>query len=237
MFEDFDQSATSVRARKQFQRSLFAAAVLCVTSSAAIVAASKSITKVVEDEPLIAVQLPPSLATTAIEPAPPPPTIEVKDRLKPPIKKRTPRTPKAVPVDKPAESDVPLIASAGGSGEGPVDGTGIGIASVRVEPPPPPPPQQPPEKLVRPIVIHTDDRPRYPLAARRKGIEGIVVVAFDVLEDGRVANMRVVSGPKELHAAVLEAASFWRFKPARRGGKPVRYPMTKAVIFRLEEAG
>jgi protein TonB len=81
-----------------------------------------------------------------------------------------------------------------------------------------------------------NDKPRYSASARRKGIEGTVIVAFDVLEDGSVANVQVVSGPDELRDSVLRAALQWRFQPARRGNKPVRYRKQMPVTFRLDDA-
>jgi protein TonB len=80
------------------------------------------------------------------------------------------------------------------------------------------------------------EKPRYSASARRKGIEGTVVVAFDVLEDGSVANPQVVSGPEELRECVLRAAPSWHFRPAHRGDKVVRYRMQMPVVFRLEDA-
>jgi protein TonB len=79
-------------------------------------------------------------------------------------------------------------------------------------------------------------QPRYPANARRKGIEGVVVVSFEVLESGATANARIVSGPKELHEPVLETVAQWRFTPARRGSVKVRFKITRPIRFRLEDA-
>jgi len=81
------------------------------------------------------------------------------------------------------------------------------------------------------------DRLKYPPAAQRKGIEGTVIVMFDLTEQGTVSNAHIVSGPAELHETVLRAAESWRFTPAMQDGKPIRYKgMTKRVVFRLEDA-
>ena len=91
------------------------------------------------------------------------------------------------------------------------------------------------EPLIPPAALGAASiAPKYPVTAQRKGIEGTVVVTFDVLEDGSVTNVRTVSGPPELFESVIRAVDSWRFKPALRGGKPVRYSMTKSVTFRLE---
>jgi protein TonB len=138
--------------------------------------------------------------------------------------------------EKLKESDKAL-AAAGETGptdgflNGTPGGTGTGIAAA--PPPPPPPPKV--EPLVAPVEMGHFERPRYPAAARRKGIEGTVVVAFDVLEDGSVANPRIVSGPAELQEFVLRMVLSWHFSPARRGTERVRFPMKKPIVFRLED--
>jgi protein TonB len=89
------------------------------------------------------------------------------------------------------------------------------------------------------VQIGADDpryKPKYSASARRKGIEGTVVVTFEVLENGTAANPQVVSGPEELRDCVLRAVPTWRFEPAHRGDKKVRFRMRKAVVFRLEDA-
>jgi protein TonB len=82
----------------------------------------------------------------------------------------------------------------------------------------------------------SNEEPRYPASARRKGIEGVVVVSFDVLEDGRVANPKIVSGPPELHEIVLKTVMEWRYKAAHRGAKAERQRVTRQIRFRLEDA-
>jgi protein TonB len=102
-------------------------------------------------------------------------------------------------------------------------------------PPPPPPPK--PEKLTLPVPMsNTDKAPNYPKSAQRKGIEGVVTVVFDVLENGTCANAKILNGPEEFHETVLRAVATWRYRPATRGGKPVRHRMSKRVVFRLDDA-
>ena len=76
--------------------------------------------------------------------------------------------------------------------------------------------------------------PHYSLSARLGRVQGTVVVAFDVLEDGRVANAQIVNGPHDLHETVLQTVAAWRFKPARRGDTPIRVRKTQSFLFRLE---
>ena len=62
----------------------------------------------------------------------------------------------------------------------------------------------------------------YPPAARAAGIEGYVVVRYDVGIDGRVSNARVVSGEPGgvFDESALQAVSRWRFSEPKRDGAP-----------------
>jgi protein TonB len=165
-------------------------------------------------------------------PAPEPEAPKPEAKPKPQIKKPQIKVPVKIS-DKVLEESDKDLAEAGEVG--PIDGAGSNA------PPPPPPP--PPPKKAGPITKPVDsgsnryDRLKYPPAAQRKGIEGAVVISFDVLENGTVGNARIVSGPVEFHEVVLKAAATWRFTPARQDGQPVRFKgMTKRVVFRLEDA-
>lgn len=61
----------------------------------------------------------------------------------------------------------------------------------------------------------------YPSAARVQGIEGAVVVRYDVTVDGLVANAVVESAtpPGVFDAAALAAVRTWRFNPRIEGGE------------------
>lgn len=62
----------------------------------------------------------------------------------------------------------------------------------------------------------------YPPEARAQGIEGYVVVRYDVDVEGRVQNARVVSAspPDVFDESAVQAVSRWRFKAPRRHGQP-----------------
>jgi TonB family protein len=55
--------------------------------------------------------------------------------------------------------------------------------------------------------------PVYPPAAKVAGIEGRVTMRVDVDKDGKVTNIRVLSGPPELVKAALDAVRQWRYAP------------------------
>lgn len=81
--------------------------------------------------------------------------------------------------------------------------------------------------------------PSYPASERRDGHEGTVLLAFEVLENGRVGQVRIEqsSGRERLDEAAVRQASRWRFKPGTRDGVPVAMWKRIPVHFRLTDAG
>jgi protein TonB len=82
----------------------------------------------------------------------------------------------------------------------------------------------------------SNPRPPYPLAARRLGLEGRVLLEVVVRPDGRPGTVRVreSSGHDLLDgSAVQTVRERWRFLPARRGGVPVESTVTVPIRFRL----
>jgi len=71
--------------------------------------------------------------------------------------------------------------------------------------------------------------PRYPVAARERGITGTVRMRALIGPDGRILNLEVVSGPPELVDASLNAARQWIYKPTLLNGKPA-YVLTQLDI-------
>jgi protein TonB len=78
-------------------------------------------------------------------------------------------------------------------------------------------------------------KPRYPDSARRRGIEGTVIVKAYVTEQGRVKEVQVEqsTGHADLDQAAVEAVGRWRFDPARRGRQPVALWVSIPVKFVL----
>lgn len=76
--------------------------------------------------------------------------------------------------------------------------------------------------------------PRYPLAARRAGVQGPVVVRGIVRRDGTIDNVEIIKDlPNGLGEAAREAVSEWRFRPATFQGEPIDVYYTVTVNFRL----
>jgi len=76
--------------------------------------------------------------------------------------------------------------------------------------------------------------PVYPEAAQRAGLEGIVVLRAYIGEDGRVADLRVVSGAPILAEAALQAVQQWRYKPLMIDGRTASVVTTLTLSFRLQ---
>jgi periplasmic protein TonB len=83
----------------------------------------------------------------------------------------------------------------------------------------------------------TNRAPLYPESARRRRIEGRVVLRVSVSSDGAPLNVAVLqgSGHDNLDEAAAAAVRQWRFVPATRGGVPVEAPADVPVQFRLEQ--
>jgi protein TonB len=79
--------------------------------------------------------------------------------------------------------------------------------------------------------------PRYPLAARRRGLEGLVLLAVAVDAAGQVTGIEVKrsSGHHALDRAARRAVARWRFRPARLGEQPVAADIEVPVRFRLTD--
>lgn len=79
-------------------------------------------------------------------------------------------------------------------------------------------------------------RPHYPMAARRMGWEGRVVLNVEVLAEGRCGGINVFrsSGHEVLDNAALNTVKGWRFSPARHAGRPVTQWFRLPINFSLE---
>jgi TonB family protein len=77
--------------------------------------------------------------------------------------------------------------------------------------------------------------PRYPMMARRAGIQGPVVVRGIVRRDGTIDNVEVIKDlPYGLGDAAKDAVSEWHFRPATYRGEPIDVYYTVTVNFRLQ---
>ena len=79
--------------------------------------------------------------------------------------------------------------------------------------------------------------PDYPLIARRRGQEGLVVVLVTLSPAGLPEQIALAeaSGVASLDAAALEAVRGWRFTPATENGRAVASELRVPIRFRLEQ--
>ncbi len=90
-----------------------------------------------------------------------------------------------------------------------------------------PPPDEPPAAISMP-------RPRFPPEALRDGVRGSVRLRAVINERGRVEVLRVVHSVPGLDAeAIRVVEAEWRFRPARRNGRPVSSLSDLTVRFAL----
>lgn len=84
-------------------------------------------------------------------------------------------------------------------------------------------------------VTLTQAVPAYPSVARRRRLQGVVVVAVEVGADGAAQSVVVQrsSGYPVLDSAALDAVRNWRFTPARRAGQAVHAAVQVPIRFRL----
>jgi protein TonB len=80
-------------------------------------------------------------------------------------------------------------------------------------------------------------KPPYPLAARRRGIEGRVLLSAHVSAEGVCTEVRLTrsSGHALLDESAANTVNRWRFLPARRGETAVASWVDVPVSFRLEK--
>ena len=79
----------------------------------------------------------------------------------------------------------------------------------------------------------------YPTRAKLAGIEGYVVVGYDVTADGTVVNARVLEAepPGVFDSTALEAVLLWRFRaPIENGERVMSLDHESTVTFVLGES-
>jgi TonB family protein len=77
-------------------------------------------------------------------------------------------------------------------------------------------------------------KPDYTEEARRRSLEGDVVLEIVVRRDGSVGDVKILQGlGGGLDARAVDAVRQWRFSPAQRQGVPVDVIVEVAVEFKL----
>lgn len=171
---------------------------------------------------LLAPPPPPQPKVTPKPPEPPKPEPKVRPKAKPEARPLLQAQPVAERVTEQAPEPAPLA----------------------VAPSPPAPVTEAPPKAAEPVVeaprfnaaYLNNPPPAYPLAARRRGIEGGVLVRAEVQADGSCSRVELkkTSGSELLDQAALEAVRKWRFVPAKKGSQAVTAWVEVPITFKLE---
>ncbi|MBF0109165.1 MAG: energy transducer TonB [Magnetococcales bacterium] len=197
-------------------------------------------------EPLIEKQPDPPKETVPKEPIPaiqeesPPVQPEVptpKPRLLPPRKKPPPRK-----ISPPTQEDEPPVEDA------PTRETRNTQESTSTEFQPPPvhepglrnpaPPFRQTQADVLPM-IRVAPKPEYPPLARRRGLEGTVLLRIFIDATGTPNRVEIMksSGHSILDDSARETVLEWHFSPARSGGIPEATAVEVPITFRLADGG
>jgi TonB family protein len=93
-----------------------------------------------------------------------------------------------------------------------------------------------PSNLQKSELIRRVD-PVYPESAKRARVEGRVLLAVTVDEEGSVFEIRVIAGHPLLVEAALSAVRQWKYSPTLLDGKPVAAIITVTVRFSFAASG
>jgi protein TonB len=161
------------------------------------------------------------------------PEAKPKPRRKPPAEPQRPAEPRPEPAAREAAPGV-ATGSVGGQADGVAGGVVGGLAGGVVggtgtEP-------VPASGVAHPPTLVHRVPPTYPDDARRRDVEGLVVVSAVLDHDGRVEadSVRIVRSIPMLDQAALRAVRQWRFRPARdQQGRTVRVLLEVPIRFVL----
>lgn len=177
------------------------------------------------------------------EAPPPPPPKTSTPKVKRPGKVAPP-DPGKIPDARPDEGE-PTGAIDTGVGEEYGDGEGeLGEPTPPAPPPPEPPPPPPPpalpappvdepEVVVAPQPLSGNARPAFPEDARRRGLQGDVILKVRISATGEVVDVEVLRGEEPFLAAAIAAVRTWRYRPALVDGKPSPFTRRVQIPFRI----
>lgn len=163
----------------------------------------------------------------ASPPAPPAKTLPPAATLrsKPPMPRAVATTPKKAPEPAAAVEPVGVVAAVNPT----VPDAAPAPAPQRAAPAPTPPPE---------LAVYCPHRtaPTYPPAARRRGLQGSVIVQASLGGSGRVESVSVErsSGVSALDLAALAAVRRWRCQPLRVGGVGRPSVLRQRIDFALQ---
>ena len=127
----------------------------------------------------------------------------------------------------------PGLGVSGGTGDSP--GSVLNSIANSLAPAMPAPPVVRPPRVSRMMegnLLHKV-QPEYPAMARATRLQGTVVLRAIIGKDGRITNVRLLSGHPMLVKAAIDAVSQWRYRPYYLNGEPVEVETQITVNFIL----
>lgn len=82
------------------------------------------------------------------------------------------------------------------------------------------------------MLLHRTE-PLYPMIAKQSHVSGTVVVKATITKAGTIEGAQMISGPRMLGPAALDAVKTWRYRPYLLDNKPVAVETTISVVFRI----
>lgn len=145
--------------------------------------------------------------------------------LSPPVRKAEPKPSKPVPSQTPTATPVAPAA------QEPAVASAAPIAPAASQPA-----HHGPIDDFQRVAYLDRSMPLYPVSARKRGIEGRVLLQVEIDAAGLPTSIRLAesSGSDALDRAALDAVRHWRFKPARRANHPVAATVTIPIHFKLD---
>lgn len=180
--------------------------------------------------------MPPRVEPTHVDPPPPPPPQVVNAPVVPMAADAADRVGALDSRTPPAPANSPGVGSGVGAGAGPGvgtgqgsgigDGAGGGTGGG---------PYQPGNGIDPPTLLR-EVKPAYTDEARRRAIEGNVVLQIIVRADGSVGDVRVVQTlAAGLEQRAVDAVRQWRFSPAHHQGAAVDVQVEVSVGFSMKQ--
>jgi protein TonB len=118
------------------------------------------------------------------------------------------------------------------------------IGGVPQAPPPPPPPPQTeapkpePERVrvfgnIEAAKLEHQVLPVYPVLAAQARVQGVVKLSAVISKDGRVEDLKVISGHPLLISSAMDAVRQWVYQPTILNGNPVEVQTEVDVTFQM----
>jgi periplasmic protein TonB len=136
------------------------------------------------------------------------------------------------PLQFPGTSGVPGSTGSAGVRNFVLGGLGAGTSSMPILSPPPSVPHVRVSHMMEGNLIHRV-QPVYPPLARQARIQGAVLLRAIISREGRIENLRVLSGHPMLVPAAIEAVRQWRYQPYILNDQPVEVETEITVNFIL----